>query len=593
VYLGPNNIGKTAVLEALNFLLNPELSNRGTVVDENDFYCREYRIAPPRSSVNSVMEAKDEHAQEENTAIVVDGQNKPKIRIEAVLVGIDDDDLSEFSNVLLPWNSEQKMVVETAAEGTDPFSNAEQAIRVCFEAWYDEEEDSFEWRTFFKTDTNLTIDEFPSFTRLHKRRIGFLIYRDFRALQRPITLEPATLFSRLLQSQDATPKNFEEMLTELIGSAAPLFKDENFARVVNEFKEELKRYLPLATDGNGSLSFEITDLTRSQVKAETQLYVTDRISLPIQKMGAGTRSLSTLAILLLIARKRGRGIIALEEPETFLFPHAQRRVVDEVLSVATQTFVTSHSPYVLERMPIDSFQRLHRDSTDNMKTTNVVTDIKMAKRVRERFHRQLSEALLGRAAIVVEEDSTRLWILKASSLLHGKAFAGRKMEAIELQGIGVVSTQGNGDVPAITGLLHRAGLMVLAFIDQITDAEFSQMKTKEPDVVFTMHTMKGLEELLLAELPVDLLKDILVHAPYVKKNYLSTEVDSWGQTEFEENAREFLIMNKGSLPMHEWILDKVDFKDMPATFKNLVSITMDMVSGSVIINYCTIFSKCK
>jgi len=46
VYLGPNNIGKTAILEALNLLLNPEIGTRGGVVDENDFYRREYRLPP-------------------------------------------------------------------------------------------------------------------------------------------------------------------------------------------------------------------------------------------------------------------------------------------------------------------------------------------------------------------------------------------------------------------------------------------------------------------------------------------------------------------------------------------------------------------
>ena len=58
-------------------------------------------------------------------------------------------------------------------------------------------------------------------------------------------------------------------------------------------------------------------------------------------MGAGTRSLAILAILTLIMRRRQRGILALEEPETFLFPHAQRRVMDECLDLADQTFVTT------------------------------------------------------------------------------------------------------------------------------------------------------------------------------------------------------------------------------------------------------------
>ena len=42
VLLGPNNIGKTTLLEALNLVLNPEFTYRSRVIDENDFYQRDY-----------------------------------------------------------------------------------------------------------------------------------------------------------------------------------------------------------------------------------------------------------------------------------------------------------------------------------------------------------------------------------------------------------------------------------------------------------------------------------------------------------------------------------------------------------------------
>src|SRR5438045_1108917 len=51
VYLGPTNIGKTALLEALNILLNPEFGGRGTEVDENDFFRRKYLTAAPSGVV--------------------------------------------------------------------------------------------------------------------------------------------------------------------------------------------------------------------------------------------------------------------------------------------------------------------------------------------------------------------------------------------------------------------------------------------------------------------------------------------------------------------------------------------------------------
>lgn len=611
VYLGPNNIGKTAILEALNLLLNPEIGSRRGVVDENDFYLREYRLEPAAavadlregkvavgedtateatagSAEDDETESKPKHgpdgvsepaatspALDEATASSPEANDvevePPIIRIEAVITDLTDDDLPEFGSVLVPWDPENRAVVETADQGEDPFESADTAIRPCFEAWYDEDEDDFAWRAFFRTDVQLPRDASPAFTKRHRRRIGFLIYRDFRALQRPITLQPYALFARLLQSQEATPKEFESVLDQLEGSILPLFNESNFARVVNEYRQELLRYLPLANIGEGRLSFEVTDRTREQVKAAAQLYVEDEIGLPLQKMGAGTRSLAILAILLLIARKRGRGIIALEEPETFLFPHAQRRVVDEVLALASQTFVTTHSPYVLERLPVESFQRLQRDEQATVATTPLVTDTKTAREIRSRFRKQLSEALLGRGAIVVEEESTRLWILKASSLLHGKDHESTRVEALELQGISVVTAIGNGDVPGVGALLRRAGLDVVGFLDQVTDEEFNQYMAKDPDLPLVFHAEKGLEDLLLRELPRPLIRKVLVAAPYTKHQYDPTVVDGWTADEFKKKARKFLRQHKGYQPLHEWLLDQVDIAAMPATFKCLVA----------------------
>lgn len=603
VFLGPNNIGKTAILEALNLLLSPETATRGAVVEENDFYCREYRLSPPaQAPVAAPGAGNDEKAApgvppiegasasagvETNPA----AQPPPVLRIEAVLADLDEEDLGEFSSVLVPWDPVQRQVVESADEGQDPFTSAERAVRPCFEAWYDDEEDGFAWRSFFRTDLQLARDASPPFTKQQKRHIGFLIYRDFRALQRPITLEPFALFSRLLSSQDATPKHFENVLAELEGAAQPLFREQNFARVVNEYRQELLRYLPLANIGEGLLSFEVTDRTREEVKAATQLYVSDQLPLPLQRMGAGTRSLAILAILLLIARKRGRGIIALEEPETFLFPHAQRRVVDEVVSLATQTFVTTHSPYVLERMPIASLQRLSRDSGATLTATPLMTDTSAARQIRDRFKKQLSEALLGRGAIIVEEESTRLWVLKASALLHGKKVGGRKLEALELQGVSVVTAGGNGDIPAVGSLLRRAGLWTMGFLDQVTDKEFAEFTSKDPDLPLVFHTDKGLEDLLLRELPRDLIRRTLIEAPFARHNYTAVEVDAWSTEEFSKKAREFLRQHKGYQPLHEWVLDQVGEAEMPTSFKALIEFAGVDASGGAHPSTCSLLPR--
>jgi len=612
VYLGPNNIGKTTILEALNLLLNPEIGTRQGVVDENDFYRRQYRAAHVQPATAAKADAIPEAAARveaaaaaaspspvppaATTAPSTDGPAQtaesstgesavaqaPIIRIEAVLADLTDEEANaDFANVLVPWKVNERDVVEAAAIGEDPFAGAERAIRPCFEAWYDEEDDNFAFRTYFRTDPALERDACPQITRRHKRAIGFLIYRDFRALQRPITLEPAGLFARLLQSQDATPRTFDDVLERLKGAAAPLFADNNFARVVNEYRQELSRYLPLAPrGGEGHLAFEVTDRTREDVKEIAQLYVEDVLALPLQRMGAGTRSLSLLAILLLIARKRNGGILALEEPETFLFPHAQRRIVDEVLALASQSFVTTHSPYVLERMPLDGYQRVAHAADGTVTAERFVHDAKTGRIMRDRHRRQLAEGLLGRAVIVVEEESVRHWILRASALLHGADYDGSKRSAMELHGVTVLNVGGNGEVPIITKLLTNAGIHAIGFLDQVEDRLYEQFRSQGVPLVF--HGRRNLEDLLCEQLPRPLLEAVLTTSSiYRKLTYASSEIAALDERALREKAKKYFTNHKGYLPFHEEVLDALTVDDMPATFKRVVCIAQELSDGTL------------
>lgn len=115
-------------------------------------------------------------------------------------------------------------------------------------------------------------DECKKFGRESKRHIGFLIYRDFRALTRPITLDPSNLFARLIQSQLVTPKHFEEVLDAVKGSLDPINTQGDFAAILEAYKSEIEKYLPLS-ENESDISFDLTDRTRYQVKTSAQLHI--------------------------------------------------------------------------------------------------------------------------------------------------------------------------------------------------------------------------------------------------------------------------------------------------------------------------------
>ena len=584
VLLGPNNIGKTTLLEALNLVLNPEFTYRSRVVDENDFYRREYRREQPGlADVPPEDEEPVEQAAPAETELP-----PPTIRIELVLTGLNDKDEAAFREQIVPWQDEPPQVVEEADEGQDPFEHARPAIRVVFEAWYDEAEDEFDFATYFLPAPDVPREECAPFTREHKRQVGFLIYRDFRALTRAITLEPGGLFNTLLQSREIQPKHFEEALDRAANALAPMTEEGDLAGLLAAYQAELERFLPLSPDESPHLCFELTDRTRNQVKQVAQLYVGGASALPMQKLGAGGRSLALLAMLTLIMRRRGRGILALEEPETFLFPHAQRRVIDEALSLASQTFITTHSPYVLERLPVEGVGRLstaddvlkwHSISTDNVKQINLYS-----KRLRQ-VH---CEALMGRGVIVVEGDSDRWWLTGVGNHLNGQEWNGRTQEALDLQGISVVSADTNGDILKLCNFFSDAGLQTAGLFDQIGDATLVANACSSPyPCVFLKAT--GIEKLLAAELPVDLLKRMLVEAPHSRVPLqAAAAVEAMTDPNARMHAESFLIHNKGSGPLHRWLLEQLTPDSLPPTLCDILDLLSQYVAGREQLGSCSI-----
>ncbi len=609
VLLGQNNSGKTAILEALNLALNPEVSFRTRAIDENDFHQRKYFTpAPPMdadatggsscsldrgSSGAEAFHELDSLASatklEGNDTTSEERPSHPTIRIEVVLTDLAPDDEDRFRDHLVPWNTVQRCVVESADAGVDPFDGAQTAIRLFFEGWFDEEEDEFRYDTYLLPHEGLHRDECAKVTREQKRQIGFLIYRDFRALSRPITLDPENLFSRLLASQDVKPRHFERVLDAIADAMEPLNSDSQFASAVNAYKAELERFLALTSCDTSKLSFDLMDRTRRELRSNAQLYTWDWLSLPIQKMGAGTRSLSLLAMLTLIMRRRQRGILALEEPETFLFPHAQRRVIDECLSLADQTFITTHSPYVLERVPIDGIGRIERQVDGALRWTRLSSDSAKACNFFSRHLRSVHcEALVGCGVIIVEGDSDRWWLSGVSQLLNRKVACARQQEALELQGIAIVNGEGYGDVLPLGNFFHGAGLRVVGFIDRVEDPSFmSKVQAAPYPCVF--HRYGGLEHLLACELSEAVLRQFLTRAPHAQSLPMSeSAVATLSAEQLRETVKVKLRENKGAAYMHQWLIGELRAEDVPPTLAKAVDLCSRIISSREPIGACTI-----
>ena len=572
VFLGPNNVGKTTVLEAVNLVLNPELSRSFGLIDENDFFRRNYL-----QFADGVEDADDDRENEDSdTTLVI----CPPIEIELVLSGLSEDDEDAFAEHLVPWDPASGEVVEQGVAGEDVFDTYEKAIRPCFEAWYDAEEDDFAHRFFLRTSQDIPTEELPSFTREHKRRIGFLIYRDMRGFSRPISLDPRFLFSRILESQGVNPRHFEDAISHTRNSLVDLNDEDEMRSILEAYKAEIERFLPISNaTGAQRLDFVLTELTRNDLKPLAQLYVNGSdAELPLHKAGAGTRSLATLAMLTLIVRRRGRGILALEEPETFLFPHAQRRIIDECIALSNQTLITTHSPYVLERVPIEGIGRVNRTDDEvswRVVASDTVKDCNFFSRYLRQSH---CEALVGNCVVVTEGESDAWWLKGVSRHLAGTTVDGVVLQPLELLGVAVVNGDGFGDIPKLGKFFFEMGLNVVGFTDQLEFSEISEFEDSPFSVLSLRYS--GLERTLSTELPIPILRVFLEQAPHAKGLPLpETETAALSDKEIRTTAETHLTNNKSSRYMHEWLISQLSIDDLPHSLVRGIAILTDQLSS--------------
>src|SRR5680860_166498 len=121
----------------------------------------------------------------------------------------------------------------------------------------------------------------------------------------------------------------------------------------------------------------------------------DQMPVPFQRLGTGTLSTLVFALLTAIAETKKENVIfAMEEPEISVPPHTQRRIVTYLLKSTNQSFITSHSPYVIEQFKPENINILDKNGNGELVGTkieygNFIKD----KTYRNRIRHSIAEAI--------------------------------------------------------------------------------------------------------------------------------------------------------------------------------------------------------
>lgn len=487
--IGMNNVGKSTVCEALELVLGPDRLRRFPPVEEFDFYNSQYldRATDPPST--------------------------KELSIEVILTDLPEELATKCGvDRTEHWHlGEKRLLAEGEIDKVDDALVCE-CLRIKTVACYNQEEDEFEAKLVFCSGPSQPDGSLSEVPRSTRKLFGFLYLRALRTGSRALSLERGSLLDVILRQQDIRTGIWENAIEQLrhldpaIDAGAA-----DLEPVLTNIEKRLGQYIHLDGDGRATQLF-VSTLTREHLRQTISFFM--RISsgqepVPFREAGTGTLNTLVLALLSMIADlKPGSVIFAMEEPEVALPPYTQRRIAKYLLDRTSQCFVSSHSPYVVERFLPEQIRILRRDSSGVVSTTGLTVGTTLkGKTYRRHARRGISEAMLGRGVIVGEGITEKDIILAAAEKMEAADPDG--CYPLDLSGVSVISVDGDGSLAEFGEFFSSLDIPSFAFYDaKAREAEDIARLEKAFDVSCQTPYV-GAERLLTEELPVARLWQLL------------------------------------------------------------------------------------
>jgi putative ATP-dependent endonuclease of OLD family len=322
VLIGPNNSGKTAILEAIRIALTRRWGQRGTGFTEYDIHLPN-ETTDPRTAGNVIIEVELEEAHEN------EWHEDLRADLTDIIQRSDDNRSSISMRVTCGWDSLSKSYVPQWT-----FLNSERRPMTGAGARATNLQEFFQYLPAFYLDA---LRDAESEYSPRSQFWGRLL----REIQIPENLQQRA--KRVFDLLNEKLLNADPKLGQIVANL------ENMHQVVrgDEVPEVDVRATPMRP-------WDL--LSRSEVICRAG---SDKPWFPLSRQGQGTQSLSVMflfkafvtQLIATLYRPASEPVLALEEPETHLHPQAARSLWRQIADLPGQKIISTHSPYFLQHVP--------------------------------------------------------------------------------------------------------------------------------------------------------------------------------------------------------------------------------------------------
>lgn len=330
VLVGPNNSGKTTVIEALALLFGRDRLVRR--LTEHDFH----------------GSAPDETA---------------RILCIATVTGFTPNDPHHHSSWFSPERGVEKWFdpkAKTLSAAPDA-QHTDLAVQIGFAARFDLDELEAKTLRFFVDDEATLGDPFAEGAHLRTihtkvlQELGFFLVPASRTWDRWISFS-SELFRRVVATRGDMPAQAVRAERQRLWTppdGARLEDQPGLSEIVGAANDELRALM--ASAPRLQLRLTATDSDSVLENVVPHFVQGTGPTLPSQRQGTGLVSLQSLLLLMQFGKARAETgqsfMLAVEEPELHIQPSQQKRLVNRLNALCNQTIVTTHSPIVAAMFP--------------------------------------------------------------------------------------------------------------------------------------------------------------------------------------------------------------------------------------------------